>query len=115
MFEYLYTLTKHGQTTQAVIRAQSESLVSSDYASRVPRNPQGCEASWPVCSTIREEEVARIESGTRRCANSERAPNSKQGGLISMSQAPTNLSPDQICQRHLLAAVAGLHLQGGAA
>lgn len=94
MAGYLYTITRHGQATQASNRAQGESLVPQDYASGVSSNPQSSEASWPIHRGICTKEIDRV-SGPAECYQHSAEPNSKHGGLDSMPQAPFILSLQQ--------------------
>src|SRR5260370_12799150 len=83
------------QTPQGSIRESVQAAASSAHGRGISQTLCGCKKSGPIRFGVRTKEIGPEVSGTRRCANSERAPNSKHGGLSSMSQAPTNLSPDQ--------------------
>ncbi len=83
------------QAAQGSIREIVQAAASPAHGRGISQTLCGCKKSGPIRFGVRTKEITREVSGTRRCANSERAPNSKHGGLISMSQAPNNLSPDQ--------------------
>src|SRR5260370_19355768 len=84
------------QAAQGSIREIVEAAQSSSHGEGILRDLRRREARWLVRFGVREKEVARnVASGTRRCLSTERAPNPKHGGLISMPQAPGSLSVQQ--------------------
>src|SRR6266404_7502811 len=83
------------QAWQGSIREKVQAAASSAQGTGISQALCGCKKSGSVRFGIRTKEITRIVSGTRRCSKHRHAPNSKHGGLSSMPQAPTNLSPEQ--------------------
>lgn len=58
MSEYLYTITRHGQATQATSGTLGKSLMPQNHASRISRHPRSCEASGTQGPCLLQSETA---------------------------------------------------------
>src|SRR6266576_244946 len=84
-------MNETGQATQSSIREIVKNAASSRSGGRISQALRRREESRAVCFRIRKEKIASVV-GTRRCFNSERAPKSKHGGIISMQEPASTLS-----------------------
>jgi len=82
------------QTAETSVREIVKAARPSSHARGVSQALCRREESRAVRLRIRKEKIASVV-GTRRCGNSERAPKSRHGGIISMQEPTRTLSLQQ--------------------